>query len=134
MKIVVVEDEPKVLQLMQMHLKLRGHEVSGCDTGKEALQSLEQQKPQLMLLDMWLKDDISGKIVLGQAKSLSPSTAVIIMTGDEEVSQEEVTKLGGAALLRKPVRLDDLDAAVAKVAERLPAPQSSGQAGQPTSP
>ena len=112
MKILIVEDEPKVLELLQGFFIARGHEVLTSQTGTGAVEQIGQSHPDIVLLDWWLKDRVSGQQVLQETKQRSPNSAVIVITGFEDVSPEQILKLGGYALLKKPVALDQLDALV----------------------
>ena len=109
MTILIVEDEPKALQLLKAHFESGGHQVLGCDTGEAAIALLGQHHPQVMLLDLWLKGAVNGLGVLKEVKRVSPHTKVIVVTGFEDTSQEDVVKLGAAALLKKPIRLEELN-------------------------
>lgn len=122
MTIVIVEDEPKVLDLLKGYFEASGHRVLGSETGQGALELLQRQRPDLLLLDLWLKGKINGLGVLKEAKQLSPQTIVIVITGLEESSQEELVKLGAAALVKKPIRLDELDQLVSQVVPSRPTP------------
>jgi len=115
MTILIVEDEPKVLELLTTHFEGQGLTVLASETGEEALELLAQHHPEAMLLDLWLKGALNGMGVLKESTHLSPKTAVIVITGLEEFPQEELLKLGARACLRKPVRLEELDQILAKV-------------------
>ena len=115
MKILVVEDEPKVVDIIRNHFVGQGHEVFSSETGQGALDLLERHRPDLMLLDLWLKDAINGLAVLKERPRLSAKTTVIVMTGLEDSSQDELVSLGAAALMRKPVRLEELSDLVTHV-------------------
>ena len=120
MKVLIVEDEPKVAQIFTSHFQRQGHEVFTSDTGDGALEQLKQHQPEFMLLDLWLKDSTNGMMVLKQLRQVSPKTVTVVSTGLEETSQDEVIRLGAAALLRKPVRLDELDALVTSLVPAAP--------------
>ena len=109
MIVLIVEDEPKVQQLLKEHFERQGHQMLGTGSGDEAMQLLRQHQPHIMLLDLWLKGKIDGMSVLKEAKMISPKTRVIVATGFEESSGEQIAKLGAIALLKKPIRLEELD-------------------------
>jgi len=109
MIILIVEDEPKVQQLLKGHFEQQGHQMFGTGIGEEAIQLLRAHQPDVMLLDLWLKGKIDGMGVLKEAKTISPKTKVIVATGFEESPNEQIAKLG-ATLLKKPIRLEELDA------------------------
>lgn len=121
MKILIAEDESKLLESLQAFFKAAGHTVSGTETGQGAIDALRADAPDVLLLDMWLKDAVNGLQVLKESKRIAPKTAVIVVTGLEEESvEEDVLKLGALALLRKPIRLDELEQLVVKAAQTPP--------------
>jgi DNA-binding response OmpR family regulator len=115
MIILIVEDEPKVQQLLRGHFEQQGHQMFGTGTGEEAIRLLRAHQPDLMLLDLWLKGKVDGIGVLKEAKVISPKTKIIVATGFEEAAGEQLEKLGASALLKKPIRLEELDALLQQV-------------------
>jgi two-component system nitrogen regulation response regulator NtrX len=109
MTILIVEDEPKVQQLLKSHFESRGHQVHARDSGEEAIEALRQHRPETILLDLWLKGKLNGVGVLKEIKRSLPQAAVIVITGLDEAPDEEVFKLGITAFLKKPIRLEELD-------------------------
>lgn len=122
MKILIVEDEPKVLEGLRAYCEVNGHTVQTADTGQGGMELVERYQPDIALLDLWLKDKINGMEVLKRARETSPLTAVIIITGfQEESSREDAIRAGARALLRKPIQLDELDSLIAQIVQRPPA-------------
>jgi CheY-like chemotaxis protein len=115
MTILIVEDEPKVHTVLKTHFETQGHQVWVSQTGEGALALLQQHQPDAMLLDLWLKGPLNGLGVIKETPRLAPKTAVIVITGFEEPPQEELRRLGVRALLKKPIRLDELDQLLAQV-------------------
>lgn len=67
--ILIVEDESIVAKDIQHSLKKLGYTVSGiCSTGADAIKMAEDQKPDLVLMDIMLKDDMSGIEAAGQIR------------------------------------------------------------------
>ena len=119
MKILIAEDESKLLESLQAYFKAAGHTVAGTETGQGAIDALRSDAPDVLLLDMWLKDAVTGLQVLKEAKRIAPKTTVIVITGLEEESiEEEALKLGALSLLRKPIRLDELEQLVVKASHQ----------------
>ena len=52
--VLVVEDDPDLLEVVQHILRLSGYPVRGATNGKEALEAVEQRKPAVILLDMMM--------------------------------------------------------------------------------
>ena len=121
MKIVLAEDEPKVLEFLELFFRDAGHEVLTTSSGQGTLDLLRSAQPDVLLLDLWLTDNIDGMAILKQHKQLSPKTSAIVISGTEEESAEaDVRKLGAVALLKKPIRLDELDELVRRLRDRRP--------------
>ena len=110
MKILVVEDEPKVLELMLRHFQEQGHEAIGSDTCPGAM-ALLPSCPDVAFVDLWLKGSSDGRTVLKELRRVSPGTKAVIVTGTEaeDPPEEEMVQFGAVACLKKPIRLDDLD-------------------------
>lgn len=53
-KILVIEDEPSILEMLRMYLTRAGYEVAVCDNGREAVDIALAEKPDLILLDVML--------------------------------------------------------------------------------
>lgn len=117
MKILIVEDEPKVARLMAAHFTGKGHQVWTSETGQAALELVSQHQPQTILLDLWLKGKMNGVEVLKEVKRTRPETTVVVVTGLEESSYQELLRLGALAVLKKPIRLDELDQLLQQVPE-----------------
>ncbi|MDR1123120.1 MAG: response regulator [Elusimicrobiota bacterium] len=84
-KIVVVEDEVDILELVNMILSNAGYEVYLCDNGRGALDLIKQVKPHLVILDMMLPG-FDGKYIVKQMSEDEElvDTAVMIMSALEE--------------------------------------------------
>ena len=115
MIVLIAEDEPKVQQLLKEHFEQQGHQMLGTGSGEGALELLRQHQPHIMLLDLWLKGKIEGMTVLKEARTISPKTKVIVATGFEESPGEQIAKLGAVALLKKPIRLEELDRIIQQI-------------------
>jgi DNA-binding NtrC family response regulator len=108
MKLLIVDDEVKLLELLKGFFALKGDEVFGTGRGEEALNLLQQHQPDVCLLDLRLKGSLDGEAVLAEAKRLSPNTKVIIITGDDHAPKDTLLQAGATAFLRKPIRFDEL--------------------------
>lgn len=107
--ILVVDDEPPILELLSDYFKKHGYEVSSASNAADALRLLQEKPPHLVILDVLLADT-DGLEVLGQIKAAHPKLPVIIMTGigfDEELLQDAVQK-GAAGFVSKTAPLDQL--------------------------
>jgi DNA-binding response OmpR family regulator len=79
MKILVVDDEKNILKLYKAELEDEGYNVVTANSGKEALAVFQQEKPDLVTLDIMMPD-IDGIQVLRQLKQENPQVPVIMLT------------------------------------------------------
>jgi len=83
--IIIVEDELIAAEYLKEILLQHGFSVLDIiDTGKEALQKIPKIKPDIVLMDIILKDSISGSEVALQLKRSAPETAIIFLTAYAE--------------------------------------------------
>lgn len=79
MKILVVDDEKNILMLYKAELEDEGYEVITANSGREAIELFETQKPDMVTLDIMMPD-IDGIQVLRQLKQKNPNIPVIMLT------------------------------------------------------
>ena len=106
--ILIVEDELVLGRQMVRFLGKRGYSTRWIRTQREALASLQEELPDLMLLDLQLQDG-SGLDVLGPFRKLAPESPVLIMTAFGSLENAvEAMRLGATDYLRKPLDLERL--------------------------
>jgi DNA-binding NtrC family response regulator len=83
-RILIVEDEPQLLLLLERHLKRLGFEVEAYSTGSDALRALENPASpfDLVVADMGLPD-MTGEALLAQIVALQPALPILICSGSE---------------------------------------------------
>ena len=108
-KILVVDDEEEIRKLIREILEDEGYETRLAENGAEARGLVEQFRPHLVLLDIWMPD-IDGITVLKEWKKKGAlSMPVIMMSGHGNVETAvEATKLGAYDYLEKPLSLAKL--------------------------
>ena len=104
-KILIVEDEFDIRESFEEYLSFMGFKnVLSAANPDEALEKIEQHKPDLILLDIQLKNPINGVEILKRTKEqLSPASKVIMVSGHREEFEETCYKLGAAAFWKKPI-------------------------------
>lgn len=118
-KILLVEDDRDLLLLMNKKLTDSGFSVAAVETGQEALDFLEKDKPDLVLLDILLPD-IDGLTVLNEiaTKEKTKDTPVIILSNlADQGSFEQAAAIGDYEYLVKAKT--DLNDVVKKIREKL---------------
>jgi len=111
-KILVVDDEPEVRQLMEHFLTERGYEVRIAENGRLALVALDTFKADVVLLDMHMPE-MDGLETLKRLAVRSPSLPVIMVTVNDDVeTTTHLLQMGAADYIPKPFNLDYLEQAI----------------------
>ena len=109
-KILVVEDEPSQREVLAYNLKAEGFLVISADNGEDALLLVEEEEPDLILLD-WMMPNLSGIEVCRRLKSRDKTRAIpIIMVSarSEEVDKVRGLEIGADDYLVKPYSVIEL--------------------------
>jgi len=110
--ILVVDDEPQIRDLLKRFLSLRGYNVRLATDGQQALTLVEQEVPQLIVLDVYMPG-MNGVEVLRQLRRRQFNVGVILLTAsqDDKLLQEALD-LGSVDIMGKPVDLERLALAI----------------------
>lgn len=107
-KIVIIDDEPGMLEMMSQLARRIGHETFTYQTGREGLTAIDTLKPELAIVDLRI-GDMDGLQIIESCRRRHPSMNVIMVTGFASVENAvEAMKLGAFDYLTKPFELDDL--------------------------
>jgi two-component system OmpR family response regulator len=116
--ILVVDDEPDTLKLVTLILSRAGHEVLAVERGNDALQQVDNKRPDVILLDIMLPD-IDGFSVAQKIRTKMQNSPPIIFFSAKSAPEDQVTgRTLGDMYLMKPVRLNTLLEAVRKVLDQ----------------
>ena len=115
-RILIVDDSLFTRNTITKILKNSGgHEVIPVDKGSDAVDAVERENPDCMLLDL-LMPDVDGYGVLRMLKEKAIAIPVIIVSADiQETTEKECFELGAAGFLHKPVEEKTLLEAIQKV-------------------
>lgn len=106
--ILVVDDEQRVRESVRVILQDEGYEVLEAEDGQEALSKIASEKPDGVLLDIWMPG-IDGIETLRGIKSLDMDLPVVIMSGHGNIETAvQAAKLGAFDFLEKPLSIDRL--------------------------
>lgn len=109
-RILIVDDEIEVTDYLKEYFNQRGFEVLTAVTGEEGLNLLISMHPSVVLLDIRLKESLSGVEVLRRAKARNTAAQIIMLTAVEDRNVAELARgLGAADYLTKPFVLRDLE-------------------------
>jgi DNA-binding response OmpR family regulator len=118
MRILVVDDEPAILELLRTACEADGHDVTSAETSLLAKDHLAAHKVDLLITDIVMPPP-DGLQLVRDARALQPNLMAIVMTGhSSKYSLEEVLATGASDLLIKPFRVQELRARVALADER----------------
>jgi two-component system nitrogen regulation response regulator NtrX len=110
--ILIVDDEPSIVQSLSGLLTDEGFEVTTAGNGYEALQQIESNSPDLVLLDIWMPG-IDGLETLQEIKKSHPHTQVIMVTGHGTIETAvKATKFGAFDFIEKPLSIDKVIVAI----------------------
>lgn len=108
MKVLIVEDEKRILDSLTEVLNLEGYTVSATNSIRQAKKNLWHEPYDIVLLDLWLPDG-DGMSLLADLKELEGPPAVLVMTGHGSIDKAvNAVKLGAFDFLEKPLNLDRL--------------------------
>jgi DNA-binding NtrC family response regulator len=118
MKILIVDDEKNLRQVLKAELSAGGAEVDEAENGLDALELLEKEEYDVLLLDLNMPR-LGGIDVLKKMKSLDYHAEVVILTANATISTAvEAMKLGAYDYLTKPFRLEELSPVIEKAYEK----------------
>ena len=127
MRILVVDDEPDVVESVRLGFDLQWREVEvlGAGTGEAALDAVERERPDIVLLDIGLPD-IDGFAVLTGIRAFSDVPVVMLTARDDAMDKVKGLELGADDYVTKPFNHLELMARVRAVLRRhdMPAPAS----------
>ncbi|NJD09372.1 MAG: response regulator transcription factor [Gemmatimonadetes bacterium] len=126
-RVLVVEDERDIAALVSFHLTREGYRVRTAESGREALDALHAERPDLMLLDLMLPG-FSGYEVLGEVRRRAETAdlPVIVLTARrDEADRVRGLELGADDYITKPFSPRELVLRIAAVLRRVQAPPVS---------
>jgi DNA-binding response OmpR family regulator len=128
--ILVVDDEPRIIEAVGMNLELEGYQVSGAGNGYEALQKLTEDLPDLIILDVMMPE-IDGFETLRRIREVSAVPVIMLTVKGEEIDKVKGLDLGADDYVTKPFGPKELVSRVKAVLRRVemptPAPKTEIQ-------
>ena len=110
---MVVDDEPGVIRFVKINLALAGYDVITTTSGEEALPLIKSEKPDIVLLDVFMTP-ITGFDILMDLRTFS-QVPVIVFTARNDIGKTAIEE-GANAFIAKPFRPEEL---VKKIREIL---------------
>ena len=117
-RIMVIDDEESMCKFMQIMLKKEGYGVSSAQSGKEALEELQNSHYDLVIADLMMPE-MNGLELLSKVKSIDPELNFIVMTAYASVDTAiEALKKGAFDYIAKPFKVDELKITIKKSLEQ----------------
>jgi two-component system, OmpR family, response regulator len=123
-RLLVVDDEPNIVELLSTSLRFAGFEVATAMNGADAVRAVERHSPDLVLLDVMLPD-VDGFVVLRRLRDGRAHLPVLFLTA-RDGNEDKVTglTLGGDDYVTKPFSLEEVVARIRAVLRRTQAQTS----------
>lgn len=115
--LLIVDDEQKVLDVIQPYLEKEGFRIITAKTGKEALHKIQTSSPQLVVLD-WMLPELSGLEVCRQVRKQSNIPIIMLTAKTDESDRVMGLELGADDYITKPFSLRELSARIRSVLRR----------------
>ena len=106
-KILIVDDEDALREILSVELSLSGADVSQAESGAKGLESIRNGAFDTIISDIRMPD-VDGITLLKSVKSEFPKTQVYLVTGFADISREEAIELGAEEVLYKPYDVEEL--------------------------
>jgi signal transduction histidine kinase/DNA-binding response OmpR family regulator len=107
-RILVVDDEPRIVRLCTQILTEQGYVVQGVNSGMEALTQLRAEAFDLLVVDIKMPD-VDGLLVLRLARDLDPNLTAVVITGSATMDRAiEALQAGARGFILKPFGYDEL--------------------------
>ncbi|MBI4115344.1 MAG: response regulator [Candidatus Omnitrophica bacterium] len=114
-KLLVIDDEPAILDMIKGHFEVRGYKVVTAGDGSEGLEAVKSEKPDLILLDLKMKK-MDGDEFIRRAREEGVKTKIVVITGFQEGNLvKRVEQMGVDGILEKPASIVELQ----RMVERL---------------
>lgn len=105
-KILIVDDEPDILEFLRYNLLKEGYEVVTAADGKQAIEVAEREQPNLIVLDIMMPelDGVETCRQLRQKKQFADTPIAFLTARDEDFSQITALDVGGDDYITKPIK------------------------------
>lgn len=114
-RLLLVEDDPEILNILRDMLRLKGHKVVALSDGEKALEMIESSHFDLVLTDLGMPV-VSGWEIAKRTKAKDPKTPVVMITGwGGQYEDENLSSRGVDLMLAKPLSWDKLLGSIEKM-------------------
>jgi two-component system, OmpR family, alkaline phosphatase synthesis response regulator PhoP len=128
-KILLVDDEPDILEFVGYNIRKEGYSVVTCSNGKDALELAQKELPQLIILDIMMPgmDGIETCIEMRKIPALKRTLIAFLTARSEDFSQIAGLDAGGDDYISKPVKPRVLMSRIHALLRRMPLAEGQEQ-------
>ena len=127
-RILVVEDEPRLAEILRLYLERDGHQVTVVGDGRAAIEAVDRDPVDLVVLDLMLPG-VSGEAVLGAIRERGDTPVLIASAKRSDLERISGLRMGADDYLAKPFNPHELTARVAAVLRRSAGPGATTAVG-----
>lgn len=121
-RILVVDDEPRIVKFLRLRLRASGYEVLTASSGLQALEKVRAEEPDLLVIDVMMPG-MDGFETLKQVRAMSSVPVIILSARETSVDKIRGLEMGADDYLAKPFSPDELIARIEAVRRRMVASQ-----------
>jgi two-component system KDP operon response regulator KdpE len=121
-RVLVVDDDPRIVKFLEVKLKASGYGVLTANSGFEALEQVEAQEPDLVVLDV-LMPRKDGFETLKELRAFSSVPVIVLSAKEADTDKIKGLELGADDYLAKPFSPDELVARIEAIRRRLESSQ-----------
>jgi DNA-binding NtrC family response regulator len=116
-RVLIVEDDPASLELLVSWIQQqRGWEVCSAQSGKVAIELSKTFKPDVVVSDYLLQDDVTGVDVIAEVRAHHPPVRCVLVTGVLQAAALDAQRISGVPILTKPLDFRRLQRAISDLA------------------
>lgn len=109
-KVLLVDDDKQILRSLRVYLELENYDVNTASNGQEALDSIKEHKPDILVLDVMMPE-MDGFEVLEKIKAdekLNDIPVIMLTAKGQDVDVLEGYRMGASSYMTKPFNLNEL--------------------------
>jgi len=116
-KLLIIDDDEQLVEAMCLYLTKAGYEVSTASNGRDGLQTMYLDRPDLIVLDIMMPE-MDGWEVCGRVRDVSNVPVIMLTARGQEADRVKGLKIGADDYVIKPFSLKELDARIQAVLRR----------------
>lgn len=115
-KILIVDDESPIREVLSASLKDEGHTVFTASDGESGIKAMREHSPEIVFLDIWMPGSLDGIEVLTTARKQFPHIEFVMISGHGTIETAvKATKLGAWDFIEKPLSMDKISIVISNV-------------------